>query len=64
MSWPIDPDAGLRRRIEFESVNGRYSNKLVERLGLGEDGRTEERRARQRLRDEIGALSYQIPLHA
>lgn len=61
ISWPIDPDAGLRRRKEYVANNGLYGYKHVERIGLGEDGRTEERRIQQYYRDQIGALSYQPP---
>ncbi|KAK6624735.1 hypothetical protein RUM44_011595 [Polyplax serrata] len=61
--WPIDPDAGLRRRKEYEAINGRYGFKHVEKIGLGEDGKEEERRLQQLYRDQIGALSYQPPGH-
>lgn len=61
VSWPFDPEAGQRRRVEYEAVNGRYGWKHVERVGLGEDGRDEERRQKQIYRDSIGALSPDVP---
>lgn len=60
-SWPIDPEAGLRRRKDYVEQNGLYGYKHVERIGLGEDGRTEERRIQQRIRDSQGRLSYEVP---
>ncbi|EEB16113.1 conserved hypothetical protein [Pediculus humanus corporis] len=60
--WPVNPDAGLYRRREYEAVNGRHGYRHTERIGLGEDGHTEERRIQQKIRDEIGALSYQPPI--
>lgn len=41
-----------RRRVEFERINGYRSMGLIERIGLGEDGRQEERRIQQAIRDQ------------
>ncbi|KAK3932585.1 85 kDa surface antigen [Frankliniella fusca] len=52
-SWPFDPHVALRRRAEFEQLHGYRGYALVERSGLGEDGRQEERRQQQRARDLV-----------
>ncbi|XP_075217156.1 uncharacterized protein LOC142322221 [Lycorma delicatula] len=51
-SWPFDPEVAARRRVDFERINGYRSMGLIERLGLGEDGRQDERRIQQAIRDE------------
>lgn len=50
-SWPFDPHVAKRRNPEYEAVNGHHSVLLIERFGLGEDGRQEERRTQQAIRD-------------
>lgn len=52
VSWKFDPDAAYRRRAEFEEKHGVYSQKLIARLGQGEDGHHEERRLEQIKRDK------------
>jgi hypothetical protein len=47
VSWKFDPDAAYRRRAEFEEKHGVYGQKLIARLGQGEDGHHEERRRKQ-----------------
>ncbi|XP_063227121.1 uncharacterized protein LOC134533525 [Bacillus rossius redtenbacheri] len=49
--YEFDPDVAARRRAEFEELHGPRGERLVERLGLGEDGFSRERRLRQRARD-------------
>ena len=51
--WPFDPDASLRRRPQYVALHGDKSRALIERLGLGEDGKSEERRAQYAFRDSI-----------
>ena len=51
VSWKFDPDAAYRRRAEFEEKHGVYAQKLIARLGQGEDGHHEERRRKQIERD-------------
>lgn len=50
-SWYFDPTVAKRRNPEYEAVNGHRSVNLIERFGLGEDGRQEERRREQAIRD-------------
>lgn len=50
-TWIIDPEVGLRRRRQFSELHGDKAVKLIERLGLGIDGREEELLQRQRQRD-------------
>lgn len=49
--WDFDPDVSLRRNPEYERLHGHHSVLLIERLGLGEDGRQDERRSQQAVRD-------------
>ncbi|XP_045507063.1 uncharacterized protein LOC123703185 isoform X3 [Colias croceus] len=62
-TWIFDPDVGLRRRREFIELNGDKGEKLIERLGLGIDGYSEERLRQQRLRDQghLGGLNALRP---
>lgn len=53
-SWPFDPHVAKRRNLEYEAINGHHSVLLIERFGLGEDGRQEERRQQQAIRDTGG----------
>lgn len=50
-SWPFDPDVSARRTHEFVALHGDKSEKLIERIGLGLDGRQYERREQQAVRD-------------
>jgi len=50
-SWPFDPYVAARRAPEFIALHGDKSEKLIERIGLGLDGRQNERRAQQTIRD-------------
>lgn len=52
-SWPFDPDAGGRRAAEFIALHGDKSERLIERVGLGLDGRQDERREQQTVRDYL-----------
>lgn len=52
-TWSFDPSVGLRRRVEYERLNGYRGAALVERSGLGEDGRMDERRLQQIVRDTV-----------
>lgn len=49
--WPFDPNEGPKRSVQFEAHNGRRSYYLIERLGLGNDGRQDERKYQQMIRD-------------
>ncbi|XP_025193884.1 uncharacterized protein LOC112593615 [Melanaphis sacchari] len=50
-SWPFDPNVSGRRAHEFIALHGDKSERLIERIGLGVDGRQEERREQQAIRD-------------
>ncbi|CAI6346478.1 unnamed protein product [Macrosiphum euphorbiae] len=50
-SWPFDPDVSARRTHEFVALHGDKSERLIERIGLGLDGRQDERREQQAVRD-------------
>lgn len=50
-SWPFDPSVSARRAPEFIALHGDKSEKLIERIGLGLDGRQNERREQQIVRD-------------
>ncbi|NP_001156457.1 uncharacterized protein LOC100163990 precursor [Acyrthosiphon pisum] len=50
-SWPFDPDVSARRTHEFVALHGDKSERLIERIGLGLDGRQHERREQQAVRD-------------
>uniref|UniRef100_A0A2H1W1A7 SFRICE_004026 n=1 Tax=Spodoptera frugiperda TaxID=7108 RepID=A0A2H1W1A7_SPOFR len=62
-SWVFDPDVAIKRRRQFISLHGDKGEKLIERLGLGIDGRDEERLEEQRKRDKghLGGLNYYLP---
>ncbi|XP_075986162.1 uncharacterized protein LOC142983169 [Anticarsia gemmatalis] len=63
VTWIFDPDVSLKRRRQFIELHGDKGEKLIERLGLGIDGRNEERLALQRQRDEghLGGLNAYQP---
>ncbi|XP_022189229.1 uncharacterized protein LOC111047714 [Nilaparvata lugens] len=61
--WDFDPDVASRRQVEFQKVHGYRSLKLIEELGLGEDGRKLERLQQQRLRDQYVPVSGPIYEH-
>lgn len=50
-SWPFDPNVSARRTHEFVALHGDKSERLIERIGLGLDGRQQERREQQVVRD-------------
>ncbi|XP_067634156.1 uncharacterized protein [Eurosta solidaginis] len=54
--WDFDPGISQKRRGLFYETHGYRAAKFIERIGLGLDGREEERRAEQQLRD-IGRLN-------
>lgn len=62
-SWPFDPDIGKRRSRQYQELNGKYGEKAIELLGLGIDGKDQERLAQQRARDEghLGGLNFYRP---
>ncbi|CAH0774714.1 unnamed protein product [Bemisia tabaci] len=49
--WEFDPNVAARRRPEFEALHGHHSEILIEKFGLGKDGRMEQRRQEQAIRD-------------
>lgn len=57
--WDFDPDVALKRREVFQTVNGFRGEKLIERMGIGIDGKHNERLAEQRARD-VGLLGGTI----
>ncbi|RZF35070.1 hypothetical protein LSTR_LSTR009662 [Laodelphax striatellus] len=61
--WDFDPEVSSRRQVEFQKVHGYRSLKLIEELGLGEDGRKLERLQQQRLRDQYVPVSGPIYEH-
>jgi hypothetical protein len=58
VSWKFDPDAAHRRRAEFEDKHGVYGQRLIARLGQGEDGHQEERRLKQIERDRVAGYPH------
>ncbi|XP_023174843.2 uncharacterized protein LOC111602127 [Drosophila hydei] len=54
--WDFDPEAARKARTLYYEKNGYRSEKFIERLGVGLDGRHEERRQEQRERD-VGRLN-------
>lgn len=50
--WPFDPEVGVRRSRQYRRVYGEHGEKYIERLGLGFDGKEQERLIAQRTRDE------------
>lgn len=61
--WIFDPDVSLKRRKTFINLHGDKGEKLIERLGLGIDGRDEERLIVQSQKDEghLGGLNFYLP---
>ncbi|XP_077295954.1 uncharacterized protein LOC143918119 [Arctopsyche grandis] len=61
--WEFDPDISLKRRALWEEVNGIKGEKLIDRLGLGMDGKEAERREQHRIKDNghLGGLNYFQP---
>ena len=59
----FDPDVALKRRRQFIELHGDKGEKLIERLGLGIDGKDQERLEQQRQRDEghLGGLNFYLP---
>lgn len=51
VEYAFDPDVGARRSRLYREVNGNHGEKYIERLGLGIDGRDEERLEQQKQRD-------------
>lgn len=49
--WDFDPEIAYKRRALFYEVNGYRASKFIERIGVGLDGKQEERRAAQAVRD-------------
>lgn len=62
-NWPFDPEAGARNAVEYQKTNGVLGEKLIERIGLGNDGQQERRLQEQRKRDEghLGGLNFFRP---
>lgn len=56
--WQFDPDVSQRRSKEFQAIHGYQSRALIERFGLGVDGKEEERRREQAIRDSGLAVAY------
>lgn len=52
VEYAFDPDVGVRRSRQYKEVNGVHGEKYIERLGLGIDGRDQERLEKQKQRDE------------
>jgi hypothetical protein len=62
-TYDFDPDIALKRREQFVELNGDKSEKLIERIGLGVDGKQQERLAAQQARDEghLNGINYFLP---
>ncbi|KAJ0171692.1 hypothetical protein K1T71_012455 [Dendrolimus kikuchii] len=62
-SWIFDPEVAMKRRRQFIELHGDKGERLIERLGLGIDGKDEERLAQQRARDagRLGGLNIYLP---
>ncbi|XP_030388390.1 uncharacterized protein LOC115634671 [Scaptodrosophila lebanonensis] len=54
--WNFDPEAAKKARALYYEKNGYRSAAFIERLGVGLDGRHEERRLAQKERD-VGRLN-------
>ncbi|XP_030560312.1 uncharacterized protein LOC115762288 [Drosophila novamexicana] len=54
--WNFDPEAAKKARSIYYEKNGYRSAKFIERIGVGLDGRHEERRQAQEERD-LGRLN-------
>lgn len=52
-SWPFDPDLGERRARANQEKDGYLSERAIEFVGLGIDGRQAERLVVQRERDAL-----------
>ncbi|KAJ9580103.1 hypothetical protein L9F63_004245 [Diploptera punctata] len=52
VSWKFDPDISERRSVEFQEKYGVHGERLIERLGLGDDGYLEERKQQQIIREQ------------
>ncbi|XP_055707665.1 uncharacterized protein LOC129804425 isoform X2 [Phlebotomus papatasi] len=50
--FDFDPDVSVKRRQQFYEIHGYRADKLIERLGLGIDGKAQERLIQQRIRDQ------------
>jgi len=58
-TWDFDPDVSLKRREQFQELHGFRGEKLIERIGLGIDGKGAERLPAQQARDQ-GVLGGSI----
>ncbi|XP_073993839.1 uncharacterized protein isoform X1 [Rhodnius prolixus] len=54
-SWNFDPDISSKRNPEFEAINGHRSVSLIERFGLGIDGKMAERQQTNEIRDKMNS---------
>ena len=52
VSWKFDPDVAERRSVEFQEKFGLHGERLIARLGQGDDGYVDERRRKQIMRDQ------------
>ncbi|XP_055855217.1 uncharacterized protein LOC129918617 [Episyrphus balteatus] len=55
-NWDFNPDISKARRGLFYEKHGFRASKFIESLGIGIDGREQERRQEQQIRD-IGKLN-------
>ncbi|XP_045460206.1 uncharacterized protein LOC123670718 [Harmonia axyridis] len=62
-SFPFDPDTGIRKSKQYQELNGRFGEKAIERLGLGNDGKEQERLEEQHRRDQgqLGGVREYLP---
>ncbi|KAB0803885.1 hypothetical protein PPYR_00855 [Photinus pyralis] len=51
VEYLFDPNIGVERSRFYQEVNGVYGEKAIERLGLGIDGKENERLQQQKIRD-------------
>ncbi|XP_075167723.1 uncharacterized protein LOC142239852 [Haematobia irritans] len=49
--WTFDPESAKNARALFYETNGFRGEKFIERIGVGEDGKQDVRRAEQQQRD-------------
>ncbi|XP_073845333.1 uncharacterized protein [Musca autumnalis] len=49
--WNFDPEAARNSRAIYYETHGFRGEKFIERIGVGEDGKQDERRAEQQQRD-------------
>lgn len=60
--WDFDPEVAIKRRELFERAHGFRGERLIERMGLGLDGKHDARLVQQQARDDglLGGTIHHI----